>query len=416
MAKTKVIAVANQKGGVGKSTTVYNLGAGLAMQGKKVLLLDVDPQGDLTKMLGLRKPNDLPLTLGNAMNDIVAGVSGNEHPEICHHHEGFDFVPGNRTLSAVEVGLVNVMSRETVLRQYVDQIKKDYDYVLLDCRPSLGMLVINALSASDYVLIPVQAEYFAAENMTELVSTVQSIKRQINPKLKIGGVFMTMANETNFRKLFSDGKGDFSKVEFLIQNKTDNYFVKAELNKDEGVYYVVDHVTDKAEATHFVPVKTADSKGKIVVKGLEDDAYTLTEVRTDSGYVLLKQGIDVVISQKNTDSSCAIYGTDVLGLIQNDPRYASIIKDNGDLHNMPQKHLEHKLLTASANVDGKKVNMVEDNGSINAEAPLTVVNTSGFDLPQTGDHGTWMFTVGGIVLMASAMVMIFIAGRKKSNR
>lgn len=104
------------------------------------------------------------------------------------------------TVSAVEVGLVNVMSRETVLRQYVDQIKKDYDYVLLDCRPSLGMLVINALSASDYVLIPVQAEYFAAENMTELVGTVQNIKRQINPKLKIGGVFMTMANETNFRK------------------------------------------------------------------------------------------------------------------------------------------------------------------------------------------------------------------------
>ncbi len=200
MAKTKVIAVANLKGGVGKSTTVYNLGAGLAMQGKKVLLLDVDPQGDLTKMLGLRKPNDLPLTLGNAMNDIVAGVSGGEHSEICHHHEGFDFVPGNRTLSAVEVGLVNVMSRETVLRQYVDQIKKDYDYVLLDCRPSLGMLVINALSASDYVLIPVQAEYFAAENMTELVNTVQNIKRQINPKLKIGGVFMTMANDTNFRK------------------------------------------------------------------------------------------------------------------------------------------------------------------------------------------------------------------------
>ena len=102
--------------------------------------------------------------------------------------------------------------------------------------------------------------------------------------------------------------------------------------------------------------------------------------------------------------------------LTNDPRYASIIKDNGDLHNMPQKHLEHKLLTASATVDGKKVTMLEDNGSVNAEAPLTVVNTSGFDLPQTGDHGTWMFTVGGIILMASAMVMIFIACRKKSNR
>ena len=200
MAKTKVIAVANQKGGVGKSTTVYNLGAGLAMQDKKVLLVDVDPQGDLTKMLGLRKPNDLPLTLGNAMNNIVAGVSSNEHPEIQTHHEGFDFVPGNRSLSAVEVGLVNVMSRETVLRQYIDEVKQDYDYVLLDCRPSLGMLVINALSASDYVLVPVQAEYFAAEDMTELVNTVQNIKRQINPRLKIGGVFMTMANETNFRK------------------------------------------------------------------------------------------------------------------------------------------------------------------------------------------------------------------------
>lgn len=97
---------------------MYNLGAGLAMRGKRVLLLDVDPQGDLTKMLGLRKPNELPLTLGNAMNDIVAGVSGGEHPEVRQHHEGFDFVSGNRTLSAVEVGLVNVMIRETVLRQY----------------------------------------------------------------------------------------------------------------------------------------------------------------------------------------------------------------------------------------------------------------------------------------------------------
>ena len=148
MAKTKVIAVANQKGGVGKSTTVYNLGAGLAMQGKKVLLLDVDPQGDLTKMLGLRKPNDLPLTLGNAMNDIVAGVSGGEHSEICHHHEGFDFVPGNRTLSAVEVGLVNVMSRETVLRQYVDQIKKDYDYV-----PVVSGHILTAVALPASVLI-----------------------------------------------------------------------------------------------------------------------------------------------------------------------------------------------------------------------------------------------------------------------
>lgn len=200
MEKTKVIAVANQKGGVGKSTTVYNLGAGLAIEGKKVLLLDVDPQGDLTKMLGQRKPHDLPVSLGTAMDDVVSGTLPRGHPEIMQHYEGFDYVPGNRSLSAVEVGLVNVMSRETILRQYVNEIKKPYDYVLLDCRPSLGMLVINALSASDYVLVPVQADYLAAEGMAELTKTVQSIQQHINPKLKIGGVFLTMANKTNFRK------------------------------------------------------------------------------------------------------------------------------------------------------------------------------------------------------------------------
>lgn len=200
MAKTKVIAVANQKGGVGKTTTVYNLGAGLAMHGKKVLLVDVDPQGDLTKMLGQRKPHEMSLTLANCMNDVLTGTDKTEHPEILQHYEGFDFIPGNRNLSAVEMGLVNAFSRETVLRQYLDTVKSNYDYVLLDCRPSLGMLVINALSASDYVLVPVQAEYFAAEDMTELLGTVRQVKRQINPKLEVGGIFLTMANDTNFRK------------------------------------------------------------------------------------------------------------------------------------------------------------------------------------------------------------------------
>ena len=128
---------------------------------------------------------------------------------------------------------------------------------------------------------------------------------------------------------------------------------------------------------------------------------------------MLKQGVDVVISQTETTDLCDIYDSDVLGLIQNDPRYASIIHDNGDLHNMPQKHLEHKLLTASTAVDGKKITMLEDNGSVNAEAPLTVVNTRGFDLPKTGDNGTMMITLAGVLLMAGSVTVLLILNKKK---
>ena len=128
---------------------------------------------------------------------------------------------------------------------------------------------------------------------------------------------------------------------------------------------------------------------------------------------MLKQGVDVVISQTETTDLCDIYDSDVLGLIQNDPRYASIIHDNGDLHNSQQKHLEHKLLTASTAVDGKKVTMLEDNGSVNAEAPLTVVNTRGFDLPKTGDNGTLLITLAGVLLMAGSVTVLLILNKKK---
>lgn len=216
-------------------------------------------------------------------------------------------------------------------------------------------------------------------------------------------------------KLFSDGKGEFKNVEFIMQNATDGYYVKAELNQDEGVYYVVDHVTSKDDATLFVPVANADkTEGTVIVKGLEDDNYVATEVRTDDGYTLLRDSIKIDISRTETTSLCDVYADDALGLIQNDPRYASIINDTGDLHNMPQKHLEHHLLTASATVDGNDVTMLADNNSANASAPLKIVNTRGFDLPQTGDNGTWMFSVIGIVLMAVSAAALYYNLRRKN--
>ena len=230
-------------------------------------------------------------------------------------------------------------------------------------------------------------------------------------------------------KLFSDGKGNFANVEFIIHNDTDNYFVKAELNEADGIYYMVEHVEAEADATHFIPVESNGNPGKIIIKGLEDDTYTITEVRTDNGYTLLKEDIEVVIYQVESTVLCNIYESDVVGLIQNDPRFAEeiiaeakakgYIKTDGGLadvlNNMPQKQLAHFLLTASATVDGNAVNMLEDNGSVNAHAPLTVVNTRGFDLPETGDNGTVMFTVFGILAMAGAAVVIILASRKKRN-
>lgn len=216
-------------------------------------------------------------------------------------------------------------------------------------------------------------------------------------------------------KVFNDGQGNFKNVAFLIQNKTDGYYVKAALVQATGIYYVTEYVTDKKDATNFVPVTVAGKDGKIVVMGLEDDSYVISELKTDNGYTLLKNTITVDISRADTANSCTIYESDALGLIQNDPRYAEKVNSADGITNHAQKHLEHKLVTASATVDGKKVTMLESNGSKNAEAPLTVVNTRGFDLPKTGDHGTWMYSVGGVLLMTAAAGAMFFALRKRST-
>ena len=199
--KNQVIRVSNQKGGVGKTTTTANLGIGLARLGNKVLLIDSDPQGSLTVALGYPQPDAIPYGLHTILNKIITDEPINIEEGIIHHEEGIDLMPTNIELASLEVSLVNAMTREQVMKQYTDQVKQDYDYVILDCMPSLGMLTVNALTAADSVLIPVQAQYLPVKGLEQLLNTIGKVRRQINPDLKIEGILMTMVDKrTNYAK------------------------------------------------------------------------------------------------------------------------------------------------------------------------------------------------------------------------
>ena len=203
--KATVIACVNQKGGTGKTTTCENLGAGLVMNGKKVLLVDFDPQASLSISLGYQKPEELPVTIADMMKKVVDEKEIKPGEGILHHKEGMDLMPSSIELSGMEVSLVNTISRETVLKEYLESVKRDYDFVLLDCSPSLGMLTINAMAAADTLLIPVQTSYLPAKGLEQLLQTVNKVRRQINPKLKIEGILLTMVDaRTNDAKEISE--------------------------------------------------------------------------------------------------------------------------------------------------------------------------------------------------------------------
>ena len=202
--KPTVIAVVNQKGGTAKTTTVENLGIGLAREGKKVLLVDTDPQGSLTISLGYPRPDELETTLFDLLNKTINEDSVSAGEGILHQAEGIDLIPANISLAGLEVALVNTMNRERILKQFLEPVKSNYDYVLLDCMPSLGMLTVNALAAADAALVPVQANYLSAKGLEQLLQTINKVKRQINPKLRIEGILLTMVDgRTNYGREIS---------------------------------------------------------------------------------------------------------------------------------------------------------------------------------------------------------------------
>lgn len=194
MSNCKVTCICHEKGGTGKTTTTVSLGIGLARQGKKVVMLDADPQGDMSKCLGIANPQELTNTLATAMNGVMAESPIDPSTVILRHAEGVDFIPANSALAATEISLVNTMNREYVLQEFLSSIKKAYQHILIDCRPSLGLTVVNALTAADSIIIPVQAHTLAADDMDGLFKTIGRIKQRPNPSLKIDGIVMTMVD------------------------------------------------------------------------------------------------------------------------------------------------------------------------------------------------------------------------------
>lgn len=193
----EVIAVVNQKGGVGKTTTTINLGIGLVKKGKKVLCIDCDPQGSMTAALGIKVPDDLKETISNIIQFVINEEEFDSQFGIIHHEEGIDFIPANTALAGIEIQLFSVMSRETILLRYIEKVKDNYDYIFIDCPGSLGIITVNALTCADSVIVPAHPQFLSALAIQQLFKSIGTAQKRLNPKLKIKGVLFTMTTRSN---------------------------------------------------------------------------------------------------------------------------------------------------------------------------------------------------------------------------
>ena len=265
MPNCKTIAICNQKGGVGKTTSTVNLGVGLAMQGKKVLLIDADPQGDLTTCLGWNDADNLQNTLSDKMMEVVQGKENNPFNGVLHHKEGVDLMPSSSDLFDFEISLVTAMNREVILKSYLSEVKDKYDYILIDCSPSLGMMTLNSLSAADSVIIPVQAHYLPAKCMTQLLRTVNKVKRHINPNLKIDGILLTIVdNRTNLAKSTVDAlRENFGSHIRIFKSQIPMAVKAAEVaSKGKSIYAYEPNSTVSKAYTEFTKEVLADGDRK----------------------------------------------------------------------------------------------------------------------------------------------------------
>lgn len=244
---SKVIICANQKGGVAKSTSVVNIGIGLARLGKKVLVIDNDPQGSLTEALGYPQPDKIEITLASIMEWVLNEEEFDLDAGILHHEEGIDLMPANIELSGVETSLIGIMSSETVLREYVEMIRDKYDYILIDCSPNLGQLTLNALVAADEVIIPVQAAYLPIKGLEQLLKTISRVKRKMNPSLNIMGILITMVD---YRTVYAN-----EITEILYQHYGNNIHIFEEV--------IPMSVRAAEAAAEGVSIYTHDPKGKV---------------------------------------------------------------------------------------------------------------------------------------------------------